>query len=416
MSVKLALQLDKVLEAGPNLVFYADSTLKGLKTTILSKTHTVSIELDKDNIFETAGFLKSSIFEDGVSLIGWDFKKFFSFHRFHCGNNFTFDAKLLDLKIAENFLGIKKDVPADFNELKSRLMMVLGHPSWSSFRGLHQTIYQPLFSLVLPNIESEGVFDVIQRKVIYPSYEIEGSVNGRLSCCKEFGFNPHSMSEEERRNCVPKYNDSCFVYLDYSNMEVAMLGWLSKDERLVKILSETDFYKALFKLLSGNEAETETQREFCKNIFLPVVFGQSAESLSQELSLSVDVGRKIVGRLHKLFPKCFGWVEDYKVDGIYKDYVGRCRTFELGKEYKYRNFIIQAPSALFCLEKLVCLFNDLSIYGNIVAHIHDGYLVRVEQKRVIEMETLAKMSLESESVIFPGLHLRINSKISKTFA
>ena len=414
MSVKLALQLDKVLESGPNLFFYLEP---GQKINLMSRTYRTSIDVDKDNIFEIAGFLKSTVFDENVLLIGWDFKKFFTFHRLCCGNNFSFEAKLLDLKIAESFLGIKKGVPINFDELKARLMVLISHPSWSNFKTLHQKVYQPLFSQVMPSIECEGVFDKVQRKILYPSYEIEGSVNGRLSCSKTLGFNPHSTNEDERKNCVPKYNDNSFIYLDYSNMEVAMLGWLSKDEYLMDILREFDFYKVLFKLLSGKEAETENQRNFCKNIFLPVIFGQSVDSLSQELSLPIDATKKIVEKLRKLFVKSFDWVDNYKPCGeIYKDYVGRCRTFEAGKEYKYKNFIIQAPAALFCLEKLVNLYADLTIYGNIVAHIHDGYLIRVEQKRALEMETLAKISLESESTIFSGLHLRINSKISKTFA
>lgn len=425
MNIKLALQLDKLLEAGPNVFFYlvpeqVDFTsATSFSIGLMSKSNHFQVEVNKQNVYEVSSLLKSSVFEEGVTLIGWNLKNYFSANRFWSGGNFSFEGKLLDLKIAESFIGIHQKMPGDFDELRARVKVVVTNKSWDSFRNLSQKIYQPLFSQVLPAIECEGVFDKDNRRILYPFYEIEGQVNGRLSCSKflKEGFNPHSLSDEEKKRYYPRRNDCTFLAFDYLHMEVSMLAWLSKDDALLDALGNGDFYKSLFKMLSGKEVETDTQRTFCKTLFLPVVYGQSSHSLAEKLEVSADTAKKIVEKLHKLFPKLFIWIENYNVEAdIYRDYLGRCRTFEPGKEYKYRNFIVQAPSAVFCLEKLVGLYYDLGIYGSMVAHVHDGYLMRVEKKRVNEIETLVKSSLESESNIFPGLKLKVNSKISDTFA
>jgi len=45
-----------------------------------------------------------------------------------------------------------------------------------------------------------------------------------------------------------------------------------------------------------------------------------------------------------------------------------------------------------------------------VAHIHDGYIVKVENKYIEIVKSLCIDSLQLESAISPGLNLRTNFK------
>jgi DNA polymerase I-like protein with 3'-5' exonuclease and polymerase domains len=200
-------------------------------------------------------------------------------------------------------------------------------------------------------------------------------------------------------------------------MEVCTLAWLSGDEYLISLVNgEEDFYRSLFKLISGAECDTDEKRNFCKKIFLPVFYGESAKELANNLNFSVETAYKVVGKLKTLFPRVFSWADEYPYKDECVDYYGRKRKFSLENRYKYRNFIIQSPAAIICLDRLVRLYHNLGSYGKLAAHIHDGYIIKVDDKYIEIVKSLCIDSLQSESQICPGLNLKTNFKIGKTLA
>ena len=60
--------------------------------------------------------------------------------------------------------------------------------------------------------------------------------------------------------------------------------------------------------------------------------------------------------------------------GTISDYFGKRRTFT-ENFYKARNFCIQSPASLICLEKLVQLWKKIQHKTRICYHVHDGYYV-----------------------------------------
>ncbi len=425
--IQLAVQLDQLIQAGP-IVFLrmdpeiVDFTKGDFSTTIKvsGKTDTVEIKIDRENFLQTITFLKTAILESDITVIGWNLKNLFSAVLAFTGSSLEFESKLLDLRLGEAFVGIREKRPSEFNEALARLKALASNSSWNQFKKLYQKIYLPLLARVIPRIEVEGVFDSSQRKILYPYYEIEGSRNGRMIChlAYENAFNPHSLMPEQRPHLQPKENELTFLWFDYHFHEVCMLAWLSKDRRLLEILStDEDVYLATYKLLTGQDGD-EKARSLCKDcLFLPTVYGQSAHTLSERTNLPLETCEKLAARLRKVFSGVFDWVENYSGDNlVYTDYVGRKREFTKELEYKYRNFIIQSPGAMFALEKLVHLYNDLGDYGRLVAHIHDGYVVACSEKQTESVKTICLKSLNSESQLFEGLKIKANCKISKTLA
>jgi len=418
--IQLAVQLDQLLQAGPNvflklepeMVDFTQTTIS-LKLLFFSKTYEISLELDSENLAEMITFVKSAIFADeNISIICWNIKSLFTYilAKTHC--ELECNCKLLDLKLAECFIGIRGKAPNSFDEAVARARKILSDSSWVKFKNIYQRVYLPLLMDVIPKIETEGVFNTQKRQILFPCYQIEGQVNGRLACQIAYDscFNPHSLDEEQKALLQPKGNGLTFVSFDYMFMEVCILAWLSRDELLMNLVSEKgDFYKKLFKLVSGTECDTEGKRSFCKDyLFLPVVYGQTANTLAERAKISMEIAGKLVYLLKKHFAKLFDWVENYPVsDGVYVDYVGR-------KGVGGRNFVVQSPAAMFCLEKLVNLYKSLKNYGSLVAHIDDGYTVQCGQKQVEAVSSLCIKALESESELFPGLNLRVNFKISNT--
>ena len=426
--IQVAIQLDQLIQSGPTIFVKLEPEIvdftqnASFDLVCLSKNTDFRIEINNENCMEVLSLIKTALFEDKkLSIIGWNLKNLFTYILVNTGDGLEFESKLVDLKLGECFIGIRERAPANFAEMVIRLKRLFGDSSWSKFKSIYQKVYLPLLSRVIPEIEAEGVFDTEKRRILFPYYEIEGQTGGRLSTQLAYNncFNPHSLSEEERAKLQPKGSDLVFLSFDYHFHEVCILAWLSQDDILVKLVSEEgDFYRKLYFQLTGNECDSDTKRSFCKDyLFLPVVYGQSAKTLADRAKLDVGKAEDLIGLLKSTFPKLFTWIENHVPEnGVYVDYVGRKRQLAAGEEYKYRNFIIQSPGAIFCLEKLVCLREELKDYGRIVAHIHDGYVVRTSEKQAEMTRLVCLKALEAESGIFPGLKLRTNCKISKTLA
>jgi hypothetical protein len=427
-NIQLAIQLDQLVQAGPTVFIklnpeIVDFTKDSFSTTIIiaGRNDELKIKIDKENLVEIVTFIKTAILEEDITIIGWNLKNLFTMVLAATGAHLEFTSKLLDLKLGEAFIGIRSKPPESFSEMVTRLKVLLADSSWNKFRNIYQKIYLPLQTRVIPGIEVEGVLDDAQRKLLFPYYEIEGQINGRMVCQLAYNnsFNPHSLMPAQRPHLRPKDNELSFLWFDYHFHEVCMLAWLSKDQLLLEMLSgDNDFYLALYSLLTGTEGDTDKARSFCKDrLFLPTVYGQSAKTLAETTGIGVDKCEKLLERLKKLFSGLFGWVENHQGENlVYTDYIGRKRHFSKEDEYKYRNFIIQSPGAMFCLDKLVQLYNEIKEYGRIAAHIHDGYLIVCNDKQVDSVKSMCLRVLESESQLFEGLKIKVNCKISKTLA
>jgi DNA polymerase I-like protein with 3'-5' exonuclease and polymerase domains len=416
--IQLACKLDQIVQSGPNIFIklnpeIVDFTLisPSFNLVFLTKDSEFTIEINDENFMEVLSLVKTALFENqSLLIIGWNLKNLFTYILSKTNDNLNFESKLLDLKLAEGFIGIKERAPSKFLDVVKRLKIIFADSSWTKFKSIYQKIYQPLMMTVIPKIEIEGVFDKEKRQILFPYYEIEGQKGGRLACQLAYQncFNPHSLSEEEKLNLQPKGNDLSFLYFDYRFFEVCVLAWLSNDEALSGLLlEEDDFYKKLYLKLTGNECDTDAKRSFCKDyLFLPIIYGQSAKTLSDRAKIDIVVADKLIGRVQRMFPKLFDWVENYKIENsVCVDYIGRKRQLTIGEEYKYRNFIVQSPGAIFCLDKLVSLSDSLGHYGGVVASIHDGYVVRCDEKQTEIVKSICLKILETESDLFPGLKL-----------
>ena len=154
-------------------------------------------------------------------------------------------------------------------------------------------------------------------------------------------------------------------------------------------------------------------------LFRSVIYGQSAYSLSSRSGLAIDVTEMIVERIHLLFSTALAFVESYQTqisqNGFVKDIFGRRRyNFEEGKEYAVRNFCVQAPSSIICLEKLIHLHFALKEHTDIAYTIHDGYVAYANKKNFRKIQRIGLEILTSESELSPGLRLRVACRAGKS--
>jgi hypothetical protein len=343
-------------------------------------------------------------------LLCWNLKNVLSFFRKKSQIHINFENKVYDLSVLCSYFSLPKKKPSTCKEAFFLFDHIKNTSSWKAFEKFYDEVFNPLISNVIPNIETNPLVDLVDKKFVYSYYEIEGQSNGRMKTSKVFKdcYLPHSMGEKEKNNLRLSSCDDIFLYFDYKHMEVSVLEWITKDQNLSKILlSGEDLYRSIWQLLIGVEA-TKEQRKICKNIFLPVIFGQGSNSLSKKLGIDEKIANRLIYKLEKAFPVAFDWVKSQSVDGNYyaTDVFGRRRKFQKDELYKIRNFSIQSPSNMICLRKLVKLHNSLSDKSKVCFHIHDGYAISCNKKYLKVVYDSCKKSLEEDEDLFPNLVLR----------
>lgn len=363
---------------------------------------------------DEVSYLTSSLYhviDEKNILLSWDSKDVFSFLKRRTGISLEVHSSVYDLSLISSYLGINAERPETFKESISLLKTCLSDSNWDKFSSFYYGVFEPLLSRVIPDIEACCLVDNEKRACVYPTYVMEGQANGRLSTVKvnNQSYNPHSIGPEEKQNLRPKDYEQVFLYMDYKNMEVNVLQWLSGDERLLSILnSGRDLYKEIWKKITKQEP-TDAHRKLCKDIFLPVVFGQGKFSLSKKLGVSEEIASRLIHSLSKTFHVAFDWVKSQSADGnnMAIDAFGRKRIFNDQEHYKVKNFCIQSPASMICLRKLVRLHDALAGKANICFHVHDGYCILCNKNEINSIAEIGKKALEEEDPMFPGLNLKV---------
>jgi len=415
--VKLAVDLQAVVKTGsvfylatePGIIDFTESC--DPLVILYHKDTQFSIKIDIKNLFGVISLIKTAFFDnENITLLTWGIKSLFSYIRFYTKADFEYKCQIFDLKIMERYFGVESKAPKSLSEAVERIKIISKSPVFDKLKLVYNRVHVPLMR-VLPRMETRGILDLSVNKILYSYYEIEGQSNGRLRCHEAYrnAFVPHTVGVQNRVHFRPNGLNTIFMHLDYKNMEVSMLEWLTKDEKLKEILdSEQDFYKAVFKLVTGVECDNEAKRNMCKTFFLPVIFGMQHKNLAEELSISVTSAEKLISRIYSLFPKSLKWIEDFQNSENCSNPFGRTRVFD--KLIQKRNFIVQSSAALACCEKLIKLIDGLDGIAEVAFCVHDGYYLYVELSKFKLTRQLAIELLESDSELFPGLRLKVKCK------
>ena len=377
----------------------------------------VDLSFTKYNTGLYCKFLKETIFGKDKKVICFNSKPFFSYILSNKVKASFFESSFYDLQWFFSYNG-KRDVKiSSRNDLISTFSEIVSLLS-NDKNNLYKTIYGRLIAEVLPYIENNHLIDFEEEVKVYPFYKIEGQENGRLSCQMNHrkSYNPHSLGPEIKGNLRPVFPHNVFMIFDYKNMEVSVLAEICKDKNLIKILeSGKDFYEEIYKIVIGGE--NKNSRSIAKKIFLPIIYGQAHLSLSDQLSVSESTAKELISRLRKVFPDAFEFSDnaqdEARNNGYVKDLFSRTRIFN-DNFHKARNFVIQSPAALLCLEKLINLYDGLNKKeARIVFSIHDGYGISVAKDNFFGLYNGIKAILESDSILLPSLKLRTSLKIGK---
>lgn len=389
-----------------------DFTSKKKYTLILSTKKYVRIELplslDDKEFKETISYLQVLISGDNCNLFAWNIKNLYSYIKGRTGIDFKFNGKLIDLYFFESYLNGNLNKPLDFNEYRLRFLNITKDPLWGSALKIYNDLYKDLIFTIV-DIENNFLIDRINKTKVFSHYQIDGQLNGRLKClgCFNKNYNPHVLTQEDREKLRMPIFDGSFVSFDYKNMEVSLLQWLSKDPVMERMLNEGHFYESLWKELIPNVPFNSNHRKTCKDIFLPLFYGIGIDSLSKKINWPVIQVKKIVSKIYNLFPIAFAWMDNQEKsinNNCCIDFFGRRRIFD--EHYKVRNFCVQAPASLICMDRLVSLNKNIKNIAKVCASIHDGYILYCDKKLLNKVCNNSKEILENTSDWYKDLKLK----------
>lgn len=385
----------------------------------LQNNKTITIPIKDDTLSFLISILKVSLFSKGMKIICWNWKSFCSFVLHKTGKEYLVSGSIIDLKVIESYLGIKNKAPKNIKDALFRLKKIVGDGSWKSIESIYKNLHLKLITNVIPGLENSGVISTSQASRVFANYDINGQENGRLLCsnCFEKGFVPHAMGPELRSNIKPLSLNDYFMSFDFRAMEVFMLAWLSNDERLLEVCKSKDVYYSLYEIILQKSPEKKSDRIFIKKCFLPVIYGQSSYSLGQQCGIPKDSAESIINRINSLFSVSASWIcnqeQNLKNSYYAKDFFGKRRLFEEGKEYMVRNFCIQSPAATVCLEKLCDLFYALKNKTSIAFMVHDSYTIYFNKENWKDVYSISEQILTGESSFCSNLKLKVSCRVGR---
>jgi uracil-DNA glycosylase family 4 len=252
---------------------------------------------------------------------------------------------------------------------------------------------------------------------IHPDFLVAGTVTGRLSIhnppmqtIPKWGVSPE-MAKLVRRLIVatPGY---ALIDVDYSNLELFIAHHYSKDDNLLKALTEYNFHTYTASGIFGrpydwflqpeNEQEAGWLRFNSKFVTFGIAYGRQAWSLSQGELKELCHGdereaQKYVDRFWDTYPgykRVFDeWQYQALEHGVLTTPMGRKRRWNLitpqmvnSIKNQAVNFPIQSLASDTCLSALIRLSKILPAQGlgRVLFTVHDSLVFEIKQERVHE--------------------------------
>lgn len=223
------------------------------------------------------------------------------------------------------------------------------------------------------------------------SLNMFGTVTGR--CTPSTAKFPFSTAKWARNFIKPSWGN-ILVYMDYSQQEVAIQGYLSGDQNLINAYNKGDVYLETAKLCKAvpDHATATTHgetRDIFKVLFLANSYGAGDHWIAEQIKTDVTTARSYRKLFKKIYKKYFYWIENFINNGFLYGRMTTCYGWQRvlssqtklnreGKRVSIRNSIQNWPIQSHGSEVLRQAILDLTDEGfKIVAPVHDALLIEI---------------------------------------
>lgn len=241
-------------------------------------------------------------------------------------------------------------------------------------------------------IESYASLSVDNR--LYPSFNITGTVTGRLSCSKP---NLQNSSKNSGHKDLPSVrslfrpNDGEKLYsIDYQQQEIRMLAVLSQDKNLLDLVNQgVDMHTVVGCKMFKKDTLAKEERDLVKNIHFGMLYSLGISAIAFKIGQPFDYAESLVSDYYLNFPDVKLWMDETtekaRIDGSLTLFTGRIWDCLPGMTYQAVNAAIQGSCAeLTALAVIRCnKFLKRNGSGSLISIIHDELLFSLRTSEVL---------------------------------
>ncbi len=431
---------DEFIQKSPDIVAVIREVTKIQKTELLSYPKISSLASDVEwkiipilarMEFEGIGLdtdLLAKMATDFKEKIGSIQKSIFEYagHEFNINSPIQL-AEILYKELNLSTAGVKKGK----NNLST------GAKELDKLRGVHPIIdliteYREYSKLLNTYIEAlPRLADSNSR--IHTSFNLTVAQTGRLSSTDPNLQNIPIKTEigREIRSAFVSRKGYSFIAADYSQFELRLAAYLSKDDELISQFNAgLDVHTVTAAQMSGQKPElvTKEMRRFAKTINFGILYGMSPHGLSVATNMTQEQSKKFIERYYELRKPLLSYMEkllkDAKTNGFVEDLFGRRRpmpdinspNFIIRKaaERAAINMPIQGTAAELMKLSMIAVEEKLSSYSaRLLIQVHDSILVECVDS---EVDTVTKIIKETMENVYPiDIKLSVEVGVSKNW-
>lgn len=254
----------------------------------------------------------------------------------------------------------------------------------------------------------KGMMELTRDNVIRAGFRQTGTKTGRLSSSRPNLQNiPRREDEWNIRKAFVAREGYTFVISDYSQIELRLMAWFSKDPTMVKTYQENgDIHQATADAVG-------CERVHAKAINFGINYGMGAYGLAGNLGISQDEAQKFIDGYFAKFPNVKLFSErakntvrkKYAVHTItkrkrrFKDYIVAKKAKDwkrvAGLERQAVNAIIQGSASDILKIAMRNIHKKLKEYdAHILVQIHDELVIEVPKDKAEEVSKIVKHEME----------------------
>jgi DNA polymerase-1 len=171
---------------------------------------------------------------------------------------------------------------------------------------------------------------------LHPSFNIEGTATGRLSCDSPNLQNIPKGGDlgKQIRQCFIPEKGNIFIRADYSQMELRMLAHVSNDPYLIYALrTGEDLHARTARAIFGKDEITEDERTKAKAVNFGTIYGMSPHGLAKSIDSTLEEARLYLNQYFRMYPLVREWkweaISYTRDQFLVKNIFGRTRVLKI---------------------------------------------------------------------------------------
>jgi len=266
--------------------------------------------------------------------------------------------------------------------------------------------------------------------LVYPNWKVTGAETGRMSCDDpNLQQIPSRDLPVYRTFFVPRAEDRVMLVADVSQQEPRILGWYSKDKRLLdSIYANADLHLDVTRAVFHDETLTKKSplRRVGKAINLGLGYGLTSFGLARNLGISEEEAERHIRAYMLKFRGVASWQSSQKRQGFLLEYVrtaaGR-RVWINRYAGDWENTTINAPiqgtAAEHTKQALSLLYKECKkrkIEFPVVLIIHDEFVLDIPKDMIeVYTELVNKAFIDSGALLVGDIPMVVNTDTGESW-